>query len=75
MTFHADTSGRWALVTGAAQRLGREIALALARQGWHVAVHYHRSADTARRTVAELQALGVCALAVAQPLDEPGAAD
>lgn len=75
MTLLADTPGRWALVTGAAQRLGREIALALARQGWHVAVHYHRSADAARRTVAELQALGVRALAVAQALDEPGAAD
>ena len=75
MTASSDPSGRWALVTGAAQRLGREIALALARQGWHVAVHYHRSADAAQRTVAELQALGMRAVAVAQALDEPDAAD
>ncbi len=75
MTVAVPSTPRWALVTGAAQRLGREIALALARQGWHVAVHYHRSADAAQRTVAELQALGVNAVAVAQALDAPGAAD
>ncbi|MGD7413186.1 SDR family oxidoreductase, partial [Ralstonia pseudosolanacearum] len=34
---------RIALVTGAARRVGRVIALALARQGWDVAVHCHRS--------------------------------
>ncbi|NBS94977.1 MAG: SDR family oxidoreductase [Betaproteobacteria bacterium] len=48
-----------ALVTGGARRLGREIALGLARQGWDVAVHYRTSALEARDTVAELQALGV----------------
>ena len=47
-----------ALVTGAARRLGREIALGLARSGWDVAVHYRRSAHEAHETVAELQALG-----------------
>jgi NAD(P)-dependent dehydrogenase (short-subunit alcohol dehydrogenase family) len=34
---------RTVLVTGAAKRLGREIALALARDGWQVAVHYRDS--------------------------------
>jgi NAD(P)-dependent dehydrogenase (short-subunit alcohol dehydrogenase family) len=48
-----------ALVTGAARRLGREIALGFARSGWDVAVHYRRSAPAAHETVAELQALGV----------------
>jgi NAD(P)-dependent dehydrogenase (short-subunit alcohol dehydrogenase family) len=41
------------LVTGAALRLGREIALALAAGGWQVAVHYRSSADDAIKTVAD----------------------
>jgi NAD(P)-dependent dehydrogenase (short-subunit alcohol dehydrogenase family) len=41
------------LVTGAARRLGREIALALAGGGWRVAVHYRRSAEDAIKTVAD----------------------
>ena len=36
-----------ALVTGAAQRIGRAIALDLAAAGWAVGVHYNRSADEA----------------------------
>lgn len=47
-----------ALVTGAAKRLGREIALALARDGWNVAVHYRRSRAEAQATVREIEALG-----------------
>jgi NAD(P)-dependent dehydrogenase (short-subunit alcohol dehydrogenase family) len=41
------------LVTGAAKRLGREIALALARAGWRVAVHYRGSAQDAAKTAAD----------------------
>lgn len=41
------------LVTGAAMRLGREIALALAAGGWQVAVHYRSSAADATKTVAD----------------------
>jgi len=41
------------LITGAAKRLGREIALRLARDGWRVAVHYRDSVDDARQTVAD----------------------
>ena len=40
------------LVTGAAKRLGREIALALATSGWRVAVHYRSSEQDAINTVA-----------------------
>ena len=40
------------LVTGAAKRLGREIALKLAENGWRVAVHYRDSAEDAIKTVA-----------------------
>ncbi|HQS00507.1 MULTISPECIES: SDR family oxidoreductase [unclassified Polaromonas] len=41
------------LVTGAARRLGREIALALAASGWRVAVHYRSSEEDAIKTVAD----------------------
>lgn len=44
---------RTVLVTGAAKRLGREIALALAAGGWQVAVHYRGSAEDAAATVAD----------------------
>jgi NAD(P)-dependent dehydrogenase (short-subunit alcohol dehydrogenase family) len=60
---------RTALVTGGAQRLGRAIALALAADGWDVAVHYHDSQDAALATVAEIRALGRRAHAVHHDLD------
>ena len=44
---------RTVLVTGAARRLGRDIALALAAAGWRVAVHYRGSRDDALETVAD----------------------
>lgn len=44
------------LITGAARRLGREMALTLARDGWQVAVHYRGSAEEAQRTVADCMA-------------------
>src|SRR3989344_2122069 len=43
---------RTVLVTGAAKRLGRSIALALAAGGWQVAVHYRSSEQDAIDTVA-----------------------
>ena len=44
---------RTVLVTGAAKRLGRSIALALAKGGWQVAVHYRSSSCEAAQTVAD----------------------
>ncbi len=46
------------LVTGAAKRLGRSIALALAQCGWQVAVHFRSSSAEADRTVADCAKLG-----------------
>lgn len=46
------------LVTGAARRLGRAMALDLAAHGFDVAVHYRGSGAEAQATVGELQALG-----------------
>ncbi len=46
-------SERTVLVTGAARRIGRGIALELARQGFRVAIHYHQSEAEARATAVE----------------------
>ena len=59
-----DLRGRRALVTGAAVRLGRAAAVALARAGADVVIHYRSSADGARATVKDLEACGVRAWAV-----------
>jgi NAD(P)-dependent dehydrogenase (short-subunit alcohol dehydrogenase family) len=48
---------RTVLVTGAAKRLGREIALALAKDGWQVAVHYRSSPEDAIKTEADCASL------------------
>ncbi|AVS82560.1 short chain dehydrogenase [Paracidovorax avenae] len=53
----SSASPRTVLVTGAARRLGREIALALAAVGWRVAVHYRGSREDALRTAADCAAL------------------
>ncbi len=47
------------LVTGAAKRLGRAIALDLASVGWNVAVHYHGSEEDADSAVQAARAFGV----------------
>jgi NAD(P)-dependent dehydrogenase (short-subunit alcohol dehydrogenase family) len=55
---------RAVLVTGAAKRVGRGIALEFARQGWDVGVHYGGSADEAREAVALIEGIGRRALAL-----------
>jgi NAD(P)-dependent dehydrogenase (short-subunit alcohol dehydrogenase family) len=65
---------RRALVTGGAVRVGRAIALALAREGMDVAIGYHGSAAAARQTRRDLEALGVNAVSLRADLASPIAA-
>jgi len=61
------------LITGAARRIGRAIALELARAGWAVAVHYHRSAEDAESLAREIAASGGRATALAAALTDESA--
>lgn len=63
-------AGRTALVTGGARRIGRAIALALAAQGWNVAVHYGGSRDEAEALAMEIQRRGRHAVALAADLTQ-----
>jgi NAD(P)-dependent dehydrogenase (short-subunit alcohol dehydrogenase family) len=62
-----------ALVTGGAQRIGRAIVLALARSGYAVAVHAHRSLAPAGELCAEIVAAGGTAAVVVGDLADHGA--
>jgi len=61
------------LITGAAQRLGRAMALAVAKRGWRVAVHYNTSAAPAEALAGEIRTGGGQAVAVPADLADPQA--
>ncbi len=63
-----------ALVTGSATGIGRGIALALARQGYDVCVHYRRSKAEAEATRAGAEVLGVSGITLQADLTDPEAA-
>ncbi|MCB1318866.1 MAG: SDR family NAD(P)-dependent oxidoreductase, partial [Leptospiraceae bacterium] len=48
-----------AIVTGGTKRIGRALALALASEGFDLAIHYHTSEAEAQALLAELRAEGV----------------
>lgn len=62
--------GKRALVTGAGQRVGQAIALALGAQGMHVAVHYRNSQAGAEATAAKIRESGGHALTLAADLTD-----
>ncbi len=65
-----SSPARTVLVTGSAKRLGREIALTLARAGWQVAVHYRGSESEAMQTVADCEQHAMAAAFDADLSDE-----
>ena len=68
-----ELTNKVALVTGSAKRVGQALAVALARECCHIAVHYGHSAEAAQGTVAEIEALGVKAWAVSADLNDEAA--
>src|SRR3954470_16127043 len=62
--------GRVALVTGGGRGIGKAIALGLAEDGADVAVNYRRDEDSARETVADIEALGRRAAAYPASVDD-----
>ncbi|MFH1843995.1 MAG: SDR family oxidoreductase [bacterium] len=68
-------TGQTALVTGAARRLGREIALGLARNGANVVVHFHTSGADAVSVVEEIGSLGSSAWSLTADLADAAATE
>jgi NAD(P)-dependent dehydrogenase (short-subunit alcohol dehydrogenase family) len=64
--------GKSALVTGAAKRIGRQLALSLAQSGVNVAITYRGSEKEAHNTATELADFGVRALAIECDVRLPG---
>jgi pteridine reductase len=66
-----NSAEKVALVTGAGRRVGRAIALELARAGCHVAVHYRSSEEAAREVREEIEKLGRRSALVRGDLGDP----
>jgi NAD(P)-dependent dehydrogenase (short-subunit alcohol dehydrogenase family) len=63
-----ESSRKAALVTGGAHRIGKSLCLALAREGWAVAIHYGSSADSAEALAREITQRGGKAASVSADL-------
>lgn len=67
--------GGTVLITGAAQRIGRAIALGFARRGWSIAIHYRSSVDAAETLLYELREIGARATALRADLLDAAATE
>ncbi len=68
---HIDLTDQVAIVTGSAHRVGKAIALELARRGVNILVHYDHAAAEATETVREIKSLGVGAYSVQADFSKP----
>lgn len=69
---HIDIRGQVALVTGSAHRVGKAIALELARRGVHILVHYNSATDEqVKATMRDIRSHGVDAFAVQADISRP----
>ncbi len=60
-----ETSPKRVLITGAAKRIGRSLALDFADNGWDVAIHYNTSGDAAAEVVDQIKSRGAAATSIA----------
>lgn len=68
----SSLAGRRALVTGGSRGIGRAVALALAADGADVAIAYRRDEESARKTVADIEAAGARGHAFRASVDDLG---
>ncbi len=68
-----EISGKVALITGSAKRIGREIAVELAKRGARIAVHYRSSAEEARETLRMIEQTGSSGAIFQADLTDPQA--
>lgn len=66
-------TGQTVLITGGAHRVGRALALAAARAGADVFIHYGQSEEVAQQTADEIRGLGRRVWLLQQDLNQPGA--
>lgn len=71
MSTERPLKGQVALITGSGRRIGKVIALILARAGADVVVNYHRSRAEAQATIREIESLGVRAVAIRADISRP----
>ncbi len=69
-----DFPTKTALITGAAKRIGRASAMALAADGWQIGVHYGTSAHEAESLISQIEQEGGKAIALCADLGEAAAA-
>jgi hypothetical protein len=75
MTTSKSEQKQTALITGAAKRIGRATALALAKNGLNVVVHYATSKNEALQLVEEIRSIGSAAWSIDADLADPKQAE